>query len=758
MAMPLALIFSLLVLGFSGIVAQTVLIRESLIIYGGNELSLRIIIGAWVIWGALGAYAGGRLPRDDGRAPVGLVTANILFILFFPATIAAIRTLKIIIGLVPEMSLGITAIFASSLVIFLPCAIAHGYAFTAACRMYERASPPGEQSAARGYFFEMAGTVIGGIVVSYIFITRLHPVRIAFVVFSIMSFACLILGLGRTPPGTRPRRAIAAAGLVLISAGILGMSFGLDTFIENRSISAEWHGRTIVSYRNSPYQNIVVTKEKEQYTFFTDGAPAATLPIPDIVRTEEIVHIPGLAHGSPREVLIIHGGYGGVIHEMLKYPMLRHIDYVEMDPHYLQAIAYFPSGPVPSELTDRRVRVHYTDGRRFVKETSGRYDVIISGIPAPRTLQANRFFTREFFHEVKNILKPDGIFMYTLPGSLAYYDRELKDMNASILMTAGEVFAHIAIVPGEENIFMASSMKEALDLSPDRMDRRLKEYALLLRLISLPHLSYRLDPERAEWFRSTIRDSQARANQDLAPMGLWYTIAFDNALHDPSLRRFFAMLEKYGFVFLLLTSFCIGVAGFALSRRSLAVPICFVTLTTGFSAMVLELLLILIYQVWSGYVFHEIGMLITMLMTGMALGALSAGRCLKKFGSAFRALVATETVLALTGLIVPAIFLMTGLYRGPGQLSARLLLMLLLFLSGFFAGVEYPIAVEAYRTIRPQRTAVGPIYGLDLLGGFAGGIAGGFFLFPVVGLVKTCIFLFAVKVCGILMLLYRKEK
>ena len=121
--MPLALIFSLLVLGFSGIAAQTVLIRESLIIFGGNELSLGIIIGAGVIWEALGAYAGGRLPRTDARVTGGLITANILFVLFFPATIAAIRTLKITIGLVPEMSLGIISIFASSLVIFLPSAL-----------------------------------------------------------------------------------------------------------------------------------------------------------------------------------------------------------------------------------------------------------------------------------------------------------------------------------------------------------------------------------------------------------------------------------------------------------------------------------------------------------------------------------------------------------------------------------------------------------------------------------------------------------
>lgn len=755
--MALALIFSLVVLGFSGIVAQTVLIRESLIVVGGNELSLGIIIGAWVVWEALGAYIGGRLPRTEKRVTGGLIAANILFALFVPATIAAIRTLKMMIGLPPEMSLGLTSIFAASLVIFLPCALTHGYAFTASCRLYEHACAAAGKSAARGYFFEMAGTVAGGVVVSYVLITRVHPVRIAFMVFAIMSLACLVLGLNQTA-GERTRKAFAGAGLILTTAAVICMVLGLDTFIENRSISAEWHGRAIVSYQNSPYQNIVITKEREQYTFFTDGTPAATLPTPDIVRIEEIVHIPVLAHGSPREVLIIHGGPGGVIGEMLKYPVLRRIDYVEIDPAYLAAMAHFPSDLVRSELSNDRVRVHYTDGRRFVKGASGRYDIILSGVPAPRTLQANRFFTAEFFHEIRTILKPDGIFVFTLPGSLAYYDRELKDVNASILRTAGGTFGNIAVVPGEENIFIASPSMAAIDLSADRMDARLKEYALPLKLISLPHLSYRLDPEKREWFRSAIKDSQAKTNHDLAPMGLWYAIAFDNALHDPSLRPISASLEKHGPAFFLVVSALIAAAGFAFRKRSAAVPVCFVTLTTGFAVLVLELLLIFMYQVWSGYVFHEIGMLITMLMTGMALGALSAGKFLDRLGTAFRALMAAEAIMAAVCLIVPAIFLITGTHLDPGRFSARLVSLTLLFISGFFAGMEYPVAVQAYRDIRPQRTAVGPVYGLDLLGGFVGGIAGGFFLFPVMGLAKTCVFLCAVKACGILMLLSPRRK
>ncbi len=751
-----AFIFSLIVLGFCGIVAQTVLIRESLIIYGGNELTIGMIIGSWAVWEALGAYIAGRVPHSDKGITLSLITANLLFVLFFPATIVGIRLLKIAMGLPPEMSLGIATIFVSSLVVFLPCSFLHGFSFTESCRLYEHISNSRGTQAARSYFLEMAGTIIGGLAVSYVLITRLHSIRIAFLILVLMSSASFFLGLADT--AIRLRRTASAVSIGLAAGAALFMLSGLDNVIQARSITAEWHGRAIVLYENSLYQNIVVTREEGQYTFFTDGIPNATLPVPDIVRVEEIVHIPALAHGSPRDVLIIHGGPGGVINEMLRYPTLRLVDYVEIDPAYLAAIAHFPSSLVQSELQDKRVRVHYTDGRRFVKETPGRYDIVLSGIAAPRTLQANRFFTSEFFREVRNILKPDGVFVFTLPGSLAYYDRELKDVNASILGTASGIFRNIAVIPGDENIFMATSSSAGIDLATPPMDRKLREYALATRLITRVHLDYRLDRDRVQWFQSAIRDSHAKANHDFTPVGLYYSIAFDNALHNPSLKNIFTGLSKYGVAFFILISAGLVAACFLLRRRYNAIPVFFVISTTGFAVMMLELLLIFVYQVWSGYVFHEIGMLITMLMTGMAAGSLAAGPLLRKFHRATRLLAVAETALAAVCISVPVVFLFAGISHLSDQAPLRLLFFILLFVSGLFAGMEFPVAVKIYRQARPEKNAVGPIYGADLIGGFFAGVAGGFFLFPLMGLVKTCIFLFAVKLCGIVMLLSLRRK
>jgi spermidine synthase len=152
----------------------------------------------------------------------------------------------------------------------------------------------------------------------------------------------------------------------------------------------------VIHYENSIYGNIAVTKRGEQYTFFADGVPSITTPVPDIASVEDFVHFAMLFHEKPESILILNGGAGGMIHEILKYPVKR-VDYVELDPLLLKIIQEFPTPLTQSELSDNRMKIHYMDGRLFVQRAGGRFDIIFMGLPAPQSLQTNRLFSSEFF-------------------------------------------------------------------------------------------------------------------------------------------------------------------------------------------------------------------------------------------------------------------------------------------------------------------------------------------------------------------------
>ena len=119
------------------------------------------------------------------------------------------------------------------------------------------------------------------------------------------------------------------------------------------------------------------------------------------------------------------GGAGGIINEALKHASIETIEYAELDPLLLDLLRKFPTPLTESELNDRRVTIKHIDGRLFLKTTRNTYDLIFIGIMEPSNLQANRFFTKEFFSLVKKRLNKGGILVLGLPGSLTV--RQMKN-------------------------------------------------------------------------------------------------------------------------------------------------------------------------------------------------------------------------------------------------------------------------------------------------------------------------------------------
>jgi len=134
---------------------------------------------------------------------------------------------------------------------------------------------------------------------------------------------------------------------------------------------------------------------------------------------EMLVHAALLSHRRPGSILVIGGGDGGVLRELVKYRSVRHITLVELDPEVIRVAKKFLPTISQGAFRDRRVSVRIGDGAAVVEEApAASFDVIVndsteyvSGSPA------ELLFSRNFYRKVRRALKPGGIFA-TLVGDV----------------------------------------------------------------------------------------------------------------------------------------------------------------------------------------------------------------------------------------------------------------------------------------------------------------------------------------------------
>jgi spermidine synthase len=746
-------------MGFSGLVAQLLLLRELLIVFSGNELSIGIILANWLILEAFGSFFLGKRAENTKHKIETFVIITVLFSLSLPVAVYFTRILKNILGVSIGQGLGLLPIVYSSFLILLPTSLSHGALFTFACKLHSLFSARDASSMGKVYVYETFGTLAGGVAVTYLLIPYLNAFHIAagLAVLNFLVCALLFIPFWRTG---KFQKLVTIISWLLSILGLSFIFFGGADKLHRRSIETQWKAQNVVHYQNSIYGNICVIENAGQYTFFSDGIPHIITPVPDIVFVEEFVHLPFLSHPRPKQVLILSGGAGGLINEVLKHPSVELVEYAELDPLVFQLLKKFPTPLTEDELNDSRVKVKYIDGRLLLKMTDKSYDVILIGLSEPSDLQTNRFFTKEFFSLAEKRLKETGILVIGLPGSLTYLNDELRDLNGSIFHTLKSVFPHLRVIPGEgTNIFLASNSKEISLLDKTRLIQRLSERALKVNLIVPRHIEYKLHPGWVDWFLRFIEARTQKLNYDFKPLGLFYSISHWNAIFTPYFGRLFRGLQNLNLqMFFVL--FVIFIAFFFLirtrNRRFFAsgIPLC--VGTTGFAGMMFDLILIFTFQAIYGYVFSWIGLLVSFFMAGAAIGAMKITSLLPQIKNDTKFFIRIDLAIICFSFILPFIFLILKPYLDtPGTfIFLRVLFLLLSFISGFLIGAQFPLANKIYflKGRQDLSKTAGLIYSLDLLGGWFGGVVGGVLLLPILGLLGSCMVVVLLKLSSFLII------
>jgi spermidine synthase len=136
---------------------------------------------------------------------------------------------------------------------------------------------------------------------------------------------------------------------------------------------------------------------------------------------EMLAHVPLRTHKTPDNVLVIGGGDGGIVREIVKYKKVKNIDLVEIDNKVIEiSKKYLPD--ISCGLEDERVTIMNHDGAEYIKNCTNLYDIIIIDSTDPFSVGAS-LFKEEFYSNLKKALKIKGIVVSQ--SESMFYDKDL---------------------------------------------------------------------------------------------------------------------------------------------------------------------------------------------------------------------------------------------------------------------------------------------------------------------------------------------
>lgn len=157
----------------------------------------------------------------------------------------------------------------------------------------------------------------------------------------------------------------------------------------------------------SQYQDISVIETHQFGKMLVIDGTVQTTEGDEFVYHEMLVHVPMFTHDNPEKVLVIGGGDGGSIKEILKHPNVKKVVLVEIDERVVQiSKKYLPE--ISYGINDPKVDVVFADGIQYVKKTKNEFDVILIDSTDP-VGPAVGLFSKEFYSAVFECLKQDGI-------------------------------------------------------------------------------------------------------------------------------------------------------------------------------------------------------------------------------------------------------------------------------------------------------------------------------------------------------------
>ena len=260
--------------------------------------------------------------------------------------------------------------------------------------------------------FDYLGALVVAVAFPLLFVPHLGLVRTG-LFFGLLNAAVAVWVLYAFRADLRRWRAHAVACFGVVAVLVAGMAGAdrLTTWAED-----SFYGENIVVRESSDYQRVVVTAGAAGVRLFLNGN--LQFHSRDEYRYHEALVHPAMAafsaHGGPRRVLVLGGGDGLTVREVLKHASVEHITLVELDPHMTQL---FARNPVLRKLNDDallspKLRIVNTDAYTWLEARASEggefFDVIVIDVPDPTNFALGKLYTTSFYQRADQALAAGG--------------------------------------------------------------------------------------------------------------------------------------------------------------------------------------------------------------------------------------------------------------------------------------------------------------------------------------------------------------
>jgi spermidine synthase len=293
--------------------------------------------------------------------------------------------------------------------------------------------------------FDYLGALAASVLFPLLLVPHLGLVRTA------MLFGILNAGVGLWSTWLFAPLLGAAFDLRLKAVAVLlALTVGFAYADQMTDIAEEgMYADTVVFAKSSRYQRIVLTRAKDQFQLFLNGS--LQFSSGDEYRYHEALVHPALAlHGAPRRVLVLGGGDGLAVREILKHPTVTEVVLVDLDPEMTRLAV---SNPLLRELNrsallDPRVLVVNEDAFVWLGESAdaGLFDAAIVDFPDPHNFSLGKLYTARFYGLVRARLDPAGV-MAVQSTSPMMARRSFWCINRTIAAAGFQVRPYHALVP-----------------------------------------------------------------------------------------------------------------------------------------------------------------------------------------------------------------------------------------------------------------------------------------------------------------------